>query len=660
MWRRLLWIIPLAFGLLFLSFAFFRAQRVLSRAGGSSSLAEHIAFTLQPFDPADSLRTSFEPVASQPSYRSAAWLGSYIYLAGPAGLTVVSSSGSTRYTLRTGIELPVAPVTAVTTGRARGDSDQQVLIATSGAGLFLLTPSSGAPVLRQLLPAVFEARDLTSVLPLASGDLLLGTRHRGLLLFNGANLVPFRFALPGIDPAQLEVTALAAVDAASFLMGTRDQGVFYMHAGTVTRCDETHGLPDEQVEAIAVANRHAYIGTPVGTADFDLDSPAFLPSRILDAGTFSHTLQPDDSTLLIGTLDQGVRRITLDTRPHLRRVSIGGDSPQDPSMQRVDAFISTPSTLFSVADGKLFRHLAGGWTPALPPVSSTLSDRNISALAFAAGGSLYVGFFDRGLDILSPAGDTIRHLEDDHLFCINRLAFDPVRKTIVAATANGLVLFDAQGSPRQTLTRRDGLISDHVTDIAFTATGTALATPAGITFLGPAGTESLYAFEGLVNNHVYALAAGRDPDQLAAGTLGGLSLLQGTSVQRSFTAANSSLKHNWITALAPTPDGGYLVGTYGAGLQKLDRTGNFTAVELPANAPHDLVINPNAIFATVTHLYAGTLGHGLLVYSNAGGRWSLLSDGLPSLNVTAFAERAGQLYVGTDNGLVRITEANLP
>jgi ligand-binding sensor domain-containing protein len=229
-----------------------------------------------------------------------------------------------------------------------------------------------------------------------------------------------------------------------------------------------------------------------------------------------------------------------------------------------------------------------------------------------------------------------------------------------AATANGLVLFDAQGKARQTLTHRDGLISDHVTDVTFTRAGTVLATPAGITFLGPSGAESLYAFQGLVSNHVYTLASTGSSNQLLAGTLGGISILKSNVVERNLTVANSTLKHNWITALLPMPDNTILVGTYGAGLETLDSQGRFTPIEPPAGTPRDLVINPNALYATASHVYAGTLGNGMLVYSVASGRWSAVTNGLPSLNVTAFASRTGEIYIGTGNGLVRIPEANLP
>jgi hypothetical protein len=648
--RLLLPAVPAAILVAAALIALVHVQRALTRATRSAANGHQLAFTLRPLE-TTLTSTTFEPVAAPPAYTTGAFFAGSLFLAGPSGLTILAPDGSPQRTLRTGIELPVAPIVSVTSGRLRGASGPQLLLATAGAGLLLLdTNPQSAPTIHQLLAADAGSRDLTAALPLATGDLLLGTRQHGVLVYNGASLTPLRFTLPNLDPdpAKLQVTALAAVDAASFLIGTRNSGVIYLHAGTA---EQATALPDNQVEAIIFANRHAYIGTPTGTADLDLDAQALRPARILAAGVFSHTLAVSGGQLTIGTLDQGIRQIPLDSRPHLRRASIE-ISPSASPKQRIDALIPAPETLYTLADGNLLNHTS---IPATP----TLTDRNISALAFAPDGTLYIGFFDRGLDQLTPQG-VIRHLEDDHLFCIDHLVLDPARQTIAAATANGLVLFDAQGNPRQTLTRRDGLIADHVSDIAFTPTGTALATPAGITFLTPTGADSLYASQGLVNNHVYALAARPGSSQLLAGTLGGLSILQSESIQRNLTVANSGLKHNWITALLPASNDTTLVGTYGAGLESLDAAGRFTPVELPAGTPRDLIINPNALYATPTHLYAGTLAHGLLVYSNATGRWSNLTAGLPSLNVTAFAARAGELYIGTENGLVRIPEANLP
>jgi hypothetical protein len=37
-----------------------------------------------------------------------------------------------------------------------------------------------------------------------------------------------------------------------------------------------------------------------------------------------------------------------------------------------------------------------------------------------------------------------------------------------------------------------------------------------------------------------------------------------------------------------------------------------------------------------------------------------VAEGLPSANVTALTAGNGYIYVGTDNGLVRVPENNLP
>jgi ligand-binding sensor domain-containing protein len=58
-------------------------------------------------------------------------------------------------------------------------------------------------------------------------------------------------------------------------------------------------------------------------------------------------------------------------------------------------------------------------------------------------------------------------------------------------------------------------------------------------------------------------------------------------------------------------------------------------------------------------LYAGSLDLGLFVFDRATGRWTNTVAGLPSRNVTAIAAGNGYVYVGTDNGLVRIAEGAL-
>jgi len=86
---------------------------------------------------------------------------------------------------------------------------------------------------------------------------------------------------------------------------------------------------------------------------------------------------------------------------------------------------------------------------------------------------------------------------------------------------------------------------------------------------------------------------------------------------------------------------------------ELDAAGKFHSYQTGTAA---VEINPNAMLVTADHVFAGTLGHGLYVYDRVTQRWSVVAEGLPSSNVTALAENRGEIYVGTDNGLVRIKE----
>jgi hypothetical protein len=132
-------------------------------------------------------------------------------------------------------------------------------------------------------------------------------------------------------------------------------------------------------------------------------------------------------------------------------------------------------------------------------------------------------------------------------------------------------------------------------------------------------------------------------------------LLNKGDVAANFTTASSNLKHNWITAVVRVgPE--WMVGTYGAGILSLDAAGRFHSYEVGSG---EFEVNPNAMLVTPSYVLAGTLGEGLYLYDRASGRWSVIHDGLPSLNVTALAAANGYIYIGTDNGLVRIPEQKL-
>ena len=581
----------------------------------------------------------FEPLASPAAYTSGAVFQGKLYLAGAGGLAEYATLEAEPHLLRTGLDLPPAPIVQIATGVLRGIGHPELILATRGEGVLFYDGAA----LRQLKPRLEAARDITAILPLTSGDLLLGTRELGLLLYDGKTLTPFHANL-----SSLAITALAG-DAGDLWIGTRNRGVFHWHAGQLDAFDATNGLPDQQVESLALARGNAYVGTPLGVAEFIAGRPA----RTLAPGFFAHALATDGATLTIASIDQGIREVALgeSRRAHFAI---------SPTTLEATSLIATGKDLLAVtANGLSRRESSGEWQSILTAAPSTLADGNVASLSFAPDGRLWIGYFDRGLDILTLTGQpTAQHIEDDRIFCINRILPDPTRHTIDVATANGLVLFDPTGHPRQTLLRRDGLIADQVTDIALTRDGLAIATPAGLTFLDPTGPHSLYAFHGLVNNHVYTLASdGRD--HLLAGTLGGISLLNDGVVHENLTTRNSGLKQNWITAIVPVSDdseNNFFVGTYGSGVMQLDASGHITAME---GATRPAEINPNAMLVTPQHVLAGTLGDGLLIYNRVTRHWTRLTAGLPSLNVTAFAERDGQLYVGTENGIVHIAESRL-
>jgi ligand-binding sensor domain-containing protein len=398
------------------------------------------------------------------------------------------------------------------------------------------------------------------------------------------------------------------------------------------------------VQSLAISGDTTYAGTATGVAVFN--NGRF--SRVLASGVMATALLATPTQLYVGSEDQGVIVIPLEGRRPNPNPGPGA------ILSEVHRLFASGDAVFAVARNGLYRMnpRAFGWQRVLETGSTVLTDRNVSALASDSTGRLWIGYFDRGLDLLS-AYTRVTHIEDEHVFCVNRILPDPKTASIDVATANGLVRFDNSGSEQQVLTRADGLIADHVTDIAAYRDGLALATPAGLTFLDASGARSMYAFHGLVNNHVYAL--GVSGDELMAGTLGGLSVLKKSDVTANYTTTSSNLKHNWITAVVPVGSE-WMVGTYGAGVLGLDGSGHFHSFETGSG---EFEVNPNAMLVTASYVLAGTLGQGLYVYDRKSERWSVIHEGLPSSNVTALAAANGFIYVGTDNGLVRIPEQKL-
>jgi len=587
------------------------------------------------------LPAGFEIISSTPHFRDAARFAGRFYLCGPSGLFAYDANGSLAARYRPGMELPPSPLVQMATGVAAGSSERVAWMATAGEGLLIFDGQR----FTQIRPNEDAFRHLTAVLPLASGRVLLGTEKNGILVWDGHGLAEYHPALAG-----LEVTALAGSEP-DLWIGTMDRGVLRWHAGELQHFSDREGLPDSRVLSLQVTENAAYAGTALGVAEFR--EGRF--TRELADGFFAKALLVDGDSLVVGTLDEGVLRVPLAARAPRTRNTLHVAELED-----VERLFAMDGAVFAVARDGLYQQSTknGGFDKALEIPGAMLTDANVSALDVDRSGRVWTGYFDHGLDIVDAGFERAgRHIEDDHVFCVNRIVHSADGGLSAAGTANGLVLFDAAGAEKQVLLKNDGLIANQVTDVLLRGDSRApnitVATPAGLTAIDGSGTSSLYAFHGLVNNHVYALAA--SGSRILAGTLGGLSILDSGIITASFTTANSGLRHNWITAIARVDDD-WFAGTYGAGVLKLDSAGRwstFTDWRSPA------VINPTALVVTDRAVYAGTLGQGLAVYDRASSRWVFETRGLPSLNVTALTASNGYLYVGTDNGLVRIVEKDL-
>ncbi|HEV8038797.1 MAG TPA: hypothetical protein VGP62_08030 [Bryobacteraceae bacterium] len=619
-------------GILLVAVTLWRVSRSLKAAQAGVAQSGVVEFRAVSLD--RPLPAGFESISSPAQFRDAALFRGRFYLCGPSGLSAYDNSGSLAGRYRPGLELPPAPLAAMAAG------PQNLWIATAGQGLLVF---DGHRFL-QIRPDEQASRNITAVLPLASGRVLLGTEKSGVLVWDSRTLARYHPAL-----ADLEVTALAGSEP-DLWVGTIGRGVFRWHAGQLDHFSEGQGLPDPRVLSLAVSENATYVGTALGVGEFK--DGRF--TRVLAGGFLAKALLIKKGALAVGTLDEGVVTVSLAAEtPRLRNVA------EESGLQGVERLLTLDGRTYALARGGLYEQSleSGDFRKTLDMPGAVLADSNISALDVDRAGRLWAGYFDRGLDVLDAGFERATHLEDEHVFCVNRIVHSDDGGMSAVATANGLVLFDAAAHEQQVLGKAEGLIANQVTDVLLRGDSRSLsitaATAAGITTIDATGTSSLYAFHGLVNNHVYALAA--DGSRILAGTLGGLSILDSGFVSASFTTANSGLKHNWITAIVRTGDD-WFIGTYGAGVLKLDSAGHWSTF---ADWKAPTVINPNAMLVTDRAVFAGTLGQGLAIYNRASGRWRFQTAGLPSLNVTAIARGNGYLYVGADNGLVRIAEKEL-
>jgi len=207
-----------------------------------------------------------------------------------------------------------------------------------------------------------------------------------------------------------------------------------------------------------------------------------------------------------------------------------------------------------------------------------------------------------------------------------------------------LVFARASADPRlfQSFTQRDGLESDYVTSIAFARDGAAwLGTTRGATSAQDKSWVAYTAAHGLGNSHVAGIAFAGDKIYFATSG-GGLTLFEGAQ-RKTYNTGNSQIPGNYLTSVAVDKQNRVWVGTYGAGIARLENE-QWTRVSLPNNYVNALALD------ALGNVWVAT-NDGAFFHDGKGVARFTTSNGLPSNRLNAILVAPdGRLWFGTDAG----------
>jgi ligand-binding sensor domain-containing protein len=597
--------------------------------------------------------------------RAAVSFNGEMYLATSGGLIALEGGDTVkrRYTTLDG--LPENDLTALAVFRDR------LFIGTAAAGLIAFDGNT-------FTGYGFEKPKASRVSALKATDteLLIGTLDGGLFEYDGERFSRRLNSATGADFSR--VTALLDVDSRLYI-GTQDRGLYIWREAHIDHLDTNSGLPSPHVTALSV-----------------------LPSSLSDAGVVAAAT--DFGVVAIGD-DNEVKPIS--DRPNVSSLAVSGDrlwaglftggvldianklasdksstTTGSASLAEATGLPRSSPAIVAAHDGKLWALTGEGAFarddasdgPAFDAVAGSLvadsvvTAGHITGLAVDGMNRLWIGYFDRGIDTIAPeTSERLSHIEDDRVREVNFILFDRQEDRTLAATSRGLVAFDSRFNQTVFTRERNGLINDAVAHITVADVGPSyqastsitpvssapervivLATAGGLTEVNGGRARSLTAFHGLASNHLYTSAS--IGSRLFVGSLAGLVELEGLRVVRTYKTSNSRLSHDWVSALAES-NGTLYIGTNGGGVDALLPTGEWVGF---ADELGQFEVNQNAMHTDGERVYVGTSDRGLLVYNTRDRRWTRVSAGLASQNVTAITSDDEFVYVGTLNGLVRI------
>ena len=503
------------------------------------------------------------------------------------------------------------------------------------------------------------------------GRLLLGTRAGGLIAFDGRQ---FKELAPRIDSNRaehkrlLEINLLAR-DGVRLFVGTFADGLWMEEADRWSHFTVADGLLSNRIVGVAVANQNLFVATDFGLTVAPLaslspgDSPGSRFVTFATLPSLSSLALTADSVVL--SKDNG----EIFTLPIDRQISTSRQvSPLAWSRAGTSTgtrLLSLDKYLWLLSEEGLYRagvdHGSEGKLPnaffawGQQDRSRTLTTNLVSALTIDSQARVWAGNFRRGIDVLSPQGAQLAHMESEQNREINSLVNDQTSNTIIAASSAGLLRFDSSLRTTEQWSTKEGLLSNAVMQVArWDLDGEnarnpqlALATGKGLS-LGVRGKlRGLTTVQGLPSNSLYTvLVQGR---KTYVGTLGGLAIVEDGRVSRVFKDTNSKLTTNWVTALCAVGPR-IFVGTYGGGLFELDGTGDLHSF---ATEVGRVVVNPNAMWSDGSRLFVGTLD-GALVFEPASQEWTRVKGELPSRNVLSITGNGDFVYFGTTGGIARI------
>ena len=261
-----------------------RASRALRISGEEVRAERDLHFVVRGLATPQNIR--FEAVSAPAVFLQAARFQEHLYIASPAGLLEYDSAGAPLRQFAVGRELPFSPLVALAPAVLADSREPELLLATAQDGVLAFNGRN----FRQIYPNDPDDRAITSFLPVPSGHLLIGTKKRGGLLYDGKRLSSLHTTL-----SNRYVQALAGGES-DLWVGTLNQGVLHWHAGTTESFGEEQGLPDSQVQSIAVSKKKTYVGTVLGVAEFDRGRF----SRVLAPGVLVTSLLLSGDSLIEG------------------------------------------------------------------------------------------------------------------------------------------------------------------------------------------------------------------------------------------------------------------------------------------------------------------------------------------------------------------------